>query len=334
VGTTAPVGWCSGRNLVNHLDDGADHLNVLCVTEIPGEIDAETRYVLDIDNTTAYLRMARRTRDAPHDFIWHLTPCDAYTTAEGGVGGACTPGLVDAVTCIDSDKLIDATAPDGNRINVTFAGDQTIRRRCYWDITTDPMSYYGKFCLLLVAKMEGGTDTATIRIIAQDETNSLGYVVEQDVSGVAWKLYDGWEVLSYRIGTSDNDLFGTGNSLRILIYAETDGTPTDDLHIAGALLVPVDESFMFGGSFAFGATVDFIVKNMDQDRGLFAYDSGSDAYYPNLGMIGITPLLVPGVENWLYFVLTSSLENYTTADTYRVSLSYRPRGIFLRGTNP
>jgi len=39
----APTGWISGRNLVNHLDDDADHLNVVCVTEIPGEVEAEAK---------------------------------------------------------------------------------------------------------------------------------------------------------------------------------------------------------------------------------------------------------------------------------------------------
>ena len=337
--SNVPTGWMSSSYLTNHYDRDANTVNFLSVCDIPGEVEAESRYLIDIDDSTAYLRVARRTRNNPCNFIWQLIPCEGYTTAEGGAGGACTPGLIDGVTCIDSDKIIDATSPSGSRINVTFAGDQTMRRRCYWDIGLTPldrelMSYYGKFQLLLVAKMAGGTDDATIRVLASDSPNTLGYVAERDVSGVAWTLYDGWETLAYRIGTVDNDLFGAGNSLRILIYAETDGTPTDDLHIAGAFLVPIDESFILGGSFQFASTVDFILKNMDGEAGLFAYASATDVYYPNLGAIGTYPLLTPEVENWLYFVLTGSLESYGLDDTFNVGLKYRPRGIFLRGTNP
>jgi len=247
--------------------------------------------------------------------------------------------LTDAA-CIDSDKLIDATSPDGSRINVTFAGNQAMNLRCYWDILTDPISYYGKFSLVLIAKMEGTTDTATVRVMATDESNTIGMVLERDVIYTEWALYDGWEILSYRIGTADDDLLAAGNSLRISIFASTDGTPTDDLHIAGAFLVPVDEAYCCGAApNPMAGTTDFILKQMDGDRGLFAYSSATTRYFPNFGVVGTLPLLSPEVENYIYFVTSNisiglTLQAYTLTDAYHVSLTYRPRGIFLRGSNP
>jgi hypothetical protein len=333
-GTDAPTGWSSGRDLVNCLDDTAGNINVLCVTEIPGEVEAEVKLTIDNDASTTYLRSASRTRDDPHNFIWQLTPCAAYTTAEGGVGAACTPGLT-FVGCLDSDKIVDATSPSGSRVNVSFAGTQTAALRCKWHITDDLASYYGMFLLLLIAKMEGTTDKATVYWQLSDEGNTEGPIIRKEISGTTWTLYDGFEQFSFPVGTRDNDLFGAGNEWQIRLYASTDGTPTDDLHIAGAFLVPIDEHHYIGGSGnPFGATADMIVKDMDGDRGLFAHSSVTDTYWPNQGLLGSVTLLSPEVENYLYVLGLGDAQAYTLTDGHVVSVEYRPRGKFLRGSNP
>ena len=318
-GTTAPVGWSSGRNLTNELD-AADQINVLCVTEIPGEVEAEIKATLTLDDDTSTMRVAKRTRDEPHNFIWQLLGVNAVVTA----GDAA---------CIDSALVGDATAPGGQRVTVTFAGTQTMALRCYWDITADLTSYFGKFVLLVIAKMSGTTDMASIKIDEYDETASMIGATKVVVSGTTWTLYDGWEVLGFRIGTHDNDLFGAGNNWRISLQASTDGIPTDELHIACAFLVPIDEAYLAtaAGALFAGGQSQMILKEMDGDRGMFAYGSGTDTYYPNLGGIGTYPLLTPEVENWLYFV---SGGGYVLTDAFHVALQYRPRGIFLRGSNP
>jgi len=331
----APTGWISGRNLVNHLDAGADHLNVLCVTEIPGEREAEVKYTVRLDDQTSRLRLGKRTRSDPHNFIWHLTPCGAHTTAEGAAGGACAPGLIDAL-CRDSDKIVDATSPSGSRITVSFAGFQSMQPRCYWDITDDLTSYYGKFALYVIAKMSGGTDTATMEIGMTDETSHQGRRLLEgvgiDIKGISWSLYDGWQVWMFRIGTHDNDLFGTGNNWRIELWASTDGIPTDELHIAGAYLTPLDEGILVAGTGIMAVGADFIIKKMDGDRGAFAYSTATDTYYANLGAVGQYPLVNPKVENYIYLVSASPV--WVLDDAFHVSLQYRPRGVFLRGSNP
>jgi len=299
---------------------------VLCVTEIPGEVEAEVRYALDLDDNTRYARIAKRTRDDPHDYIWEFNGVDAHTTT------------TDPVYCIDSSLAADATAPGGQRVTVTFAGDQTMQRRCFWPVTSDLVSYYGKFIAFVIAKMEGTTDTATLKVYLRDESNYIGGELTRDVSGTTWRLKDGWDVLCYRVGTWDDDLFSAGNDFELQIYASTDGTPTDYLHIACAFLVPVDEGLIAaGGATLLTAAVgpELYIKDLDGDRGAFAYMGGAfDTYLPNQGMIGNFPFLSPEVENWLYFVLTHTMDGYTFDDSWKVSLTYRPRGIFLRGSNP
>ena len=93
----------------------------------------------------------------------------------------------------------------------------------------------------------------------------------------------------------------------------------------------LDEGHLFAGGALFAAGTDMIIKHMDGDRGLFAYGPVTDTYYPNLGTVGSYPLITPKVENYFYFVGITS--TYTLDDTYGVSIQYRPRGVFLRGTN-
>jgi hypothetical protein len=334
-GTTAPIGWSSGRNLMNHLDSGADHLNVLCVTEIPGEVEAETVYCLDMDDTSQYLRLAKRTRDNPHDFIWELNADTAYTTADAHYA------LTDAA-CIDSLKENDAACPVAHRITVTFAGDQTMRMRCYWDITANLASYYGKFGVVLITKRNALTDTIKVQLYENDELSNYGLLTSIEPAGTAWNVYktfDGWETLVFRVGSSDNDLFGAGNNWRICVYASTaGGAAWDELHIAAAFLVPLDEGYLLAGGsiYAFGfGIMPSKLKNLDGDLGFFRHLTTDDSYSANIGMIGRFPQLTPKVENWFYLLTcTGTSQTYALDDTGRMSVQYRPRGIFLRGTNP
>jgi len=315
--SNVPTGWMSSSYLANHYDTGAGHINYLSVCDVPGEVEAEIKATLTLDNDTSIMRIAKRTRDDPCSFIWQLLAVDASV-----------------VGCVDASIVGgDATAPGGSHVRVTFTTTQTTALRCFWDISSDLISYYGKFVLLVVAQMEGATDKAKIKVYAQDESAwQYGHTLVE-VSGTAWAVYDGWETFSFRIGTHDNDLFGAGNNWRIELFAETNGVPTDDLRIASVFLVPVDERYLIaGGAGAFGGgNTLMILKDMDGDRGMFAYGTGTDTYYPNLGGVGRYPLLTPEIENWLYFV---SGGTYTLTDALHVALQYRPRGIFLRGSNP
>jgi len=308
---------------MNHLDADADHLNVLCVTEIPGEVEAEVKATIDLDDATKYIRVIKRARDNPHGFIWEMNAANAVVSA-----GA--PGY-----CIDSVLAADPTAPGGQRVAVTFATNKTMVRRCYWDITADLASYYGKFALAVVAKMEGATDDCKLQIQGIDESNTEGNITNIAVGNTWWTLHDGWEVLGFRIGTSGG-IVGAGNNWRISLFASTNapGAPTDDLQIACAFLIPMP-TYLMGGSLSFGAGIaNMIVQDMDGNRGLFAYIVGTDTYLPNMAAIGNYPLLTPEVENYLYFVTTQATDEYVYDDMYHVSLEYRPRGIFLRGMNP
>ena len=341
--SNVPTGWMSSSYLVNHYDRDENTVNFLSVCDIPGEIDAEIKDTIVLDDLIRFVRIAKRTRDDPCAFVWHLIPCEAYTEVEGGVGGACEPVLIDA-GLDDSDKIIDATSPSGSHIEVDFAGDKTMVERCYWQIETNLSSYYGKYALLVVAKVSNATDTITMQIEEFDSPNEAGLIHTNTVRQTSWALHDGWELLSYRLGTSDNDLIGPGNEWHIRLYAATDapGAPATDLLIAGAYLMALDEAALVAGSdqYDFGSVTeaDMIVKDMDGDRGLFGYTTffaAGDRYLPNVGATGSYPLLTPEVENWLYFVITSSaVDTWSLDDTFQVSIQYRPRGIFLRGANP
>lgn len=319
--SNVPTGWMSSSYLWNHYDRDANQINFLSVCDIPGESEAESRVYVELDDDTTEIHIAKRTRDNPCNFIWELLPVDAVEGTDATIIGG------------------DGTAPGGSRIDVDFIGNQTMVQRCYWEITDDLTSYYGKFMLGVLCKASAATDVINMEIRVTDVGNAQGSVIKQTVPTAAanqWRLMTGWEVVSFRIGTSDNDLLGAGNVWRIRLYAEIIGAAAwDVLSIAGVYLIPLDEAYLVGNGWSVieGGTSSMIIKDMDGDKGLFAYRDVTDMWYPNLGAVGTYPSLTPEVENWLYFILTYSNEVDIT-DTSRVNLAYRPRGIFLRGTNP
>lgn len=328
----APTAWCSGRNLVNHLDSDADHLNVLCVTEIPGEVEAELSLVniagavTTIDN----LRVARRARNSPHNMIWDLLAADATVTA----GDA---------TCLDSILAADANAPGGQRVEVDFVGNQTMQKRCYWRISADLPSYYGRYAFILLARASAATDVIRAQIITYEPVGdwSQGGIETKTVTtspaAARWRIIDGWELFSFPIGTHWGDQWGAGNYWEIQVQAEVAGAAAwDKLYIAGAKLIPLDDGYTIGG----GNTGDIIQPNMetrmmdlDGDRGFFIYSPATSRHYSNAGLWGALPRLAPERENWLY-MLGDWATTLTITHGWVASVEYRPRGIFLRGSNP
>lgn len=343
--SNVPVGWMSSSYLTNHYDRDANEINFFSVCDIPGESEAEMQLDMTMGQQFYLHHIAKRTRDEPCQFIWQLIPCEGYTTAEGGGGGACAPGLTDA-SCIDSDKIIDAASPSGSHIAVSFAGLQTMQLRAYWDIAADLASYYGRFMLGVICRATGLTDVINMEIRANLGFGTIiwnqGRIISQRVDTAAanqWEVMTGWSLLSWPIGTHNDDLWASGNQWRIELWAETDGIPTDTLQIAGVYLIPLDEGYILAGdsTVPFAANAVATVKNLDGDRGDFVYNAANDRYYPNLGVVGTWPLLTPEVENWLYCAWTTfggSATEIDITDTMTVSLRYRPRGIFLRGSNP
>lgn len=330
--TTPPVGWCSGRNLVNHLDADADHLNVLCVAEIPGDVEAELKLNATMGGIQTEWYLARRTRNAPHDFIWELLGLNAVVGTDAVLVGG------------------DATAPGGTRVDVSFATVQTMALRCHWVINTNLDHYYGKFALIVMAKATAAVDTINMETRAYQDLATGGYwdqgrTIQQVVpvpTAEDWVLMDGWTIYSFPIGTHDNDLWDTGNQWVIEVYASIAGAaPWDNLKIAGAYIVPVDESYFIAGRNAIPAAAGSIwsIKDMDGDRGVLVRNPALNRYYSNRGGAGIYPALIPKHENWFYFILagrgsSTARPEASITDAATVALNYRPRGIFLRGTNP
>ena len=338
--SNVPTGWKASDYLENHYDRDANEVNFMSVCDIPGEIPAETEIAITVEEIHQDMHVAKRTRDGPCGFQWQLIPCEGYTTAEGGAGGACTPGLTDAA-CIDSDKIIDATSPSGSHIAVSFAGNANMVLRCYWNVTADLIRYYGKFALAVLCKATGATDTINMRVSLHESFAAFqqGYIIEQAVPIVAtndWHLLSGWTVFSFPVGPHDDDLWGTGEFWRIEVYAEhvSANGITDTLEIAGAYLIPLDEAYLISGGIAhWSAGAILAIKNLDGDRGAFVYSPTSDRYYPSTGAVGAYPMLEPEIENWLYFI-ASDLNEVTITDSLVARVRYRPRGIFLRGANP
>jgi hypothetical protein len=326
--TDAPVGWSSGRALKNRLDSTAGNINVLCVTEIPGEVGAETTITCNPAQSFTLEYIAKRTRDDPYGFIWELLGADAFVTA------------TDA-NCIDSVLAADATAPGGQRVTVNFATDQTMKLRCYWRIAAD-RHYKGSYQVYILANKSASTDMVTMRVRARSwyPTSVLfdqGYTqtVKMIYQWPSWSPYGDWCVFSFPCGVRDDDTWLATDYWYIMVYAAIAGAAAwDNLYIAGALLVPVDEAFAIAGNeaYQFNSTYDFYWKNMDGDRGFFTTTASKRTN--NLGYVGTLVTLEPKVENWLYFLQNqTSLETYIN-DAMTVSLTYRPRGKFLRGANP
>jgi len=192
---------------------------------------------------------------------------------------------------------------------------------------------------VVLAKKVGATDTVRMTIDAiQDSDHWQQEGVEQIEIPVAanWEVVQGWNALSFPIGTHDNDLWAAGNFWRIRIYASITGAAAwDELRIAGVYLVPLDDSYLMS-QFTYVMVTNCItsIKDLDGDRGVYFYDPAATRYYSNIGAVGIYPSLAPEVENWLYLIMVDSANEVDITDAVTASITYRPQGIFLRGTNP
>jgi len=334
--SNVPTGWKGTDYLENHYDRDANEVNFFPVCDIPGEIPAESRFHFYSSSNCSNIRVARKTKNNPCSFIWQLIPCEGYTTTEAA--GGCTPGLTDAI-CIDTDKVADATSPSGSAIRVTFVNLNMVLR-AYWDITTDLPSYYGRYLFIVLANKSGVTDTMKMRMKAQAPT----LYWEQDgieeiavgISGVAgdWTIHEGWNIFTFPVGSDRREFFDTGNRWRIMLYADSTGS-TDTLDIAGVYIVPVEQRALAGHStlMTMQSGFDGWISNIDGERGFFPHSSATNRYYSNTGYVGDLPTIIPEIENYFYFIFDYA----TTVDIDEgliCDLTYRPRGIFLRGSNP
>ena len=236
--------------------------------------------------------------------------------------------------------MADVNAPGGYRIEVDFAGVQTMQLRCYWNITNNLPSYYGKWQLVLLVSKSANTDDVFMMVQAYNPTYSHreGYIVKQEAQQAAanyWSTLAGWSIFSFPIGVHDDDSWGAGDRWQIRLYASITGAAAwDDLWIAGAYLVPLDEGTVIAGnpSTQYPAGSDLTLDNLDRNKGAFVYNPGTDTHYNNIGYVGQLPVLTPKIENWLYFSLgqTFGTGEVLITDPAVVSLEYRPRGKFLR----
>jgi len=338
--SNVPTGWMSSSYLVNHYDGDAGHINYLSVCDVPGEVEAECEIEFHPVATLSGAHIIRRSIDNPCNMLWQLTPCNAATKLETGAGGACTPGNTDAFL-FDSDKVIDATSPDGSHINVDFLTAQTMETRAYWHLTQNLGDYKGAYQFLLLCKKTLDTDTVKVKIGAFSGVagSSQGYVVSQEAeTAVAgdWNLMSGWNLLSWPVGES-LDLWGAGNYWSLRVEASIDGAaPWDNLQIAGAYLALLDERYVIAGSpisADMGANDTIYVRDLDGKRGYFSYDGPQDRHDPNRGYVGRLPALEPSIENWFHFAFVK-VNTVDIDEGATVSVTHRPRGIFLRGSNP
>lgn len=337
--SNVPTGWMSSSYLTNHYDRDANEINFLSVCDIPGETEAECAITATVSEEGTLYHVARRTRHEPCNFPWQLLACDAYTHSEPGAP-PCTPNLIDNVTCFDSDKIGDGNSPCACHIRVDFNAAQNMQTRAYWPITTNLTNHQGKFTVAVLCRKTGATDTINMQIRMYQDTAfwRQGAVVKIDVpTATDWELLYGWQTMSFPIGSHDDDLWDTGNQWVLEVAAEnlSDGAHADNLLIAGAYLIPLDEGHLVAGSNLFDvvANSSLTVQDMDGDKGAFPWDTALNTYYSNVGAVGKYPVLTPEIENWFYFIL-ADFNEVNIDDNATVSIEYRPRGIFLRGANP
>ena len=78
------------------------------------------------------------------------------------------------------------------------------------------------------------------------------------------------------------------------------------------------------------------MKQLDGERGFFVDNPATPSNYASVSTLGALPLLTPEIENWFYISMDGSDlgADLTITDPVVMSVQYRPRGIFLRGTNP
>jgi len=334
--SNVPTGWKSSDYLMNHYDRDANTVNFLSACDIPGEVDAECRMNLHTIYQASNIRVTRKTMNSPCAFVWQLIPCEGYIFGEAG--GGCTPGLTDNVNCIDSDKIADGTSPSNSAIEVDFVNLNMVLR-AYWDISTNLSSYYGRYAFVVLAKQTPGvTDTIKIRMIAHAPT---AYWTQDGTSEISttlaaagdWPIVEGWNIFTFPVGQDRRDFFSAGNRWRIELHASSTGT-TDDLHIAGVYLVPLEQMSISGHStfLVMQANFDGWISNLDGDKSFTMYSPTTDRYYSNTGYVGVLPTITPEIENYFYLIFNRG-GSVDIDEGMTCGLTYRPRGIFLRGTN-
>ena len=244
----------------------------------------------------------------------------------------------------DASVNVDATASDGNSVEVDFATQTSWYRRetiTLSNISANESDNYGVFLMLLAAKVDAAT-TADVRVDRGfpqiSEYDQDGDPVAVSSTSWAWHNMGLLQIPSRDIQSATTTILSDSSdqSFRIEIFARrTSGAGS--LHMDCIAMIPVDEFFIYCDAI-YGITTDtrtLLVTYSPHDRPhAMTYTDGlAGDNISSLGIISTAGGGVPVGDGRMYVVLENQYQTRpVSTDTYDPSIQIIPRWITLRGS--
>lgn len=312
---------------LNQANDGI----TVTLSSVRGEVETPAKITMAADQAVSNPRVfvARRTRGTVANFVYKL---------QGDTGAGTGYTVTDLGTPnIPSSIVADAGASGGNYgkwINSSGAG-QSATNFVRWTISSNYSDHYGQFRVLARMKAEAA-ETRYLQLFYGTKTSpskSTGSFSAYSLT-TSWQMID-FGVISWPDITLPPDV--TVSTLVLEMKGGSDATnwnQNDEIHIDYLLLVPVDEAYIQFDLAAALASGDKIVIDGRSVVPKIYITNSSDQIKTNITpsspIVGSFLAVAPGNNRFFVYVGNKSAD--VLADTVDLTIVYRPRYHFMRGS--
>jgi len=348
--SSLPTAWASSHTIGNHNDQAAQaHSNFIDIESVPGDVPALLQVRLAEGQSHDEMWIGARHSTRQYDVIylegedsdtnatlntisgWTMTNNATDSSGNHSAGNAHrdrmnnVSGVVDRPDATYFRHDYDIATPPSGQYRVLVGGSQYLANAGQ---TVNASNYklgfsytYGGFTLL----SDTAPDTASF-VAFPSATIAVGATSNRDILDLG-------TVSIPPIETPDNQTAATF-TLKIFVYYQEVGSSVGDLdtgqlhdcHIDFICLMPIDY-----GAFYVSKTdaADVILLDaMSETKGMYILNASNVVQSFPSNQLGIAPEAHPNGTR-IYFLAQDS--NQTIADTFTVSITYRPRFLHVQG---
>ena len=347
--SAAPSAWASSRSIANHFDDAAQaSTNYIDIHDVPGDVPGLLQVKVAEGQSHDELWMGARHAGRQYDDDIILEGEDGTQTAIEHAGATVAESVGGSV----SNSAYSAGAlRSGNLITngaASIAADVNFLNT--WTMASPPKGTFR--VLAAVAAKNGAGDSSTTTINASDFGWGLSYTygaftlldntspdttsfVAQTAASLGENVTSNFEILDLGtltippVASPDNQ---TEASLLLKIFGEWRTTRTMQQnqewywYLDFVMLMPVD----FGSAYVSKTDAADVVlfDSMSQIKGAYLLNTSDVVQSFPSNQLGKPPEVHPDGTR-VYFLGQNG--NYTQADTFTVSVTYRPRFLHVMG---
>ncbi len=308
VQSTAPIFWISSRNLINHIDSTADHINYFDIEGVPGDMPAGLRVAGLTGN------IAQRYRATPYNYVQNLE-------AEDGTLGA---GMA---------IQANAAYSNGNCVQSPTAEQLAWTTVVTWTINSNMVHRYGRIRIIAGVAV-GGANAVTVGLRGRlswgsTPTTYTGPNTSQAMGGIVdqrrWVDLGVFEIPPGAYVPRDGEV----DTLDIIVqYTKT--TASNVVRLDNIYLMPIAEGYVsLNGPNVADSTVEppFVGKLSTVS------DDTSDWSMDVTSFTGAPLLVQPNQQNrfyWRAYTLSSGVELGDITTTGQVRAKIRPRYFLVK----